>query len=264
MRLRSLTKHLREQNWFAVALDFVIVVVGVGVALMGQQWISTGQQRAEMRVAEAALQIDLLTNYSNAQERLSHADCRKAEYRVIAAQLLKPGETWTPVTSPPYANSGGPALSDVFRSPQRFWGSRTWDSGLARGTFTQMEDERRNALDSLFLLTRYIEDLQFEVYSLQGQMKILAVATTISPDERPRYYEMLGELDVKSTAIEGISQQIIAAIETLGVNVPADIRAEAVADLPTSNARRTALYGDCIVPLAFPTLDETVGGDNTP
>jgi hypothetical protein len=47
MRLRSLTKHLREQNWFAVVLDFVIVVfgvgVGVGVAMMGQQWLSERQ-----------------------------------------------------------------------------------------------------------------------------------------------------------------------------------------------------------------------------
>jgi hypothetical protein len=45
VRLRSLTKHLREQNWFAVVLDFVIVVfgVGVGVAMMGQQWLSERQ-----------------------------------------------------------------------------------------------------------------------------------------------------------------------------------------------------------------------------
>jgi hypothetical protein len=43
VRLRSLTKHLREQNWFAVVLDFVIVVFGVGVAMMGQQWLSERQ-----------------------------------------------------------------------------------------------------------------------------------------------------------------------------------------------------------------------------
>ena len=29
MLLRSITKHVREQNWFAVALDFFIVVVGI-------------------------------------------------------------------------------------------------------------------------------------------------------------------------------------------------------------------------------------------
>lgn len=264
MRLRSLTKHIREQNWFAVTLDFCIVVLGVGVALMGQQWLSNGQQRADLRVAEAALQIDLLTNYSNAQERLSTANCRKAEYQAIGAQLLEPGETWTPASMPPYANSGGPALSDVFQSPQRFWGSRTWDAGLGRGTFNRMADERRDALDRLFLLTRYVEDIQFEVYTLQGRMKMLAVATTISPDERPRFYEILGELDGKSTAIEGISRQIMASIEALGINVPASLRTEVLEDLSASNARSAALYGDCFVPMAFPILDMSVSGGNAP
>lgn len=46
MILRRLTEHVKNQNWFAVALDFVIVVIGVGVALMGQQWLSDRQQRA--------------------------------------------------------------------------------------------------------------------------------------------------------------------------------------------------------------------------
>ena len=29
MILHSLSKHVKDQNWFAVALDFLIVVVGV-------------------------------------------------------------------------------------------------------------------------------------------------------------------------------------------------------------------------------------------
>ena len=32
MLLRSITKHVREQNWFAVALDFFIVVAGILIA----------------------------------------------------------------------------------------------------------------------------------------------------------------------------------------------------------------------------------------
>ncbi|MFT5609730.1 MAG: hypothetical protein ACI9LU_000222 [Polaribacter sp.] len=33
MILRLLTKHVKDQSWVAVVLDFVIVVVGVAVAL---------------------------------------------------------------------------------------------------------------------------------------------------------------------------------------------------------------------------------------
>jgi len=41
MILRRLTKHVKDQNWFAVGLDFVIVVIGVFVGMRAQ----TGDRR---------------------------------------------------------------------------------------------------------------------------------------------------------------------------------------------------------------------------
>lgn len=38
MRLRRITAHLKEQNWTAVILDFVIVVIGVFVGLQVSNW----------------------------------------------------------------------------------------------------------------------------------------------------------------------------------------------------------------------------------
>lgn len=38
MLLRSITKHLKEQNWFAVGLDFFIVVVGVFIGIQVANW----------------------------------------------------------------------------------------------------------------------------------------------------------------------------------------------------------------------------------
>ena len=47
MILRSITRHVREQNWFAIGLDLVIVVVGVFIGLQVQQW-ADGQGQARM------------------------------------------------------------------------------------------------------------------------------------------------------------------------------------------------------------------------
>ncbi len=38
MLLRSITKHVKDQNWFAVALDFFIVVVGILIAFQITTW----------------------------------------------------------------------------------------------------------------------------------------------------------------------------------------------------------------------------------
>ena len=38
MLLRSISKYVRDQNWFAVALDFFIVVAGILIAFQITNW----------------------------------------------------------------------------------------------------------------------------------------------------------------------------------------------------------------------------------
>jgi len=45
MLLRRITKHVKDQNWFAVGLDFFIVVFGVFVGLQVQQWATEQETR---------------------------------------------------------------------------------------------------------------------------------------------------------------------------------------------------------------------------
>lgn len=45
MLLRRITKHVKDQNWFAVGLDFFIVIVGVFIGLQGANWNETRQDQ---------------------------------------------------------------------------------------------------------------------------------------------------------------------------------------------------------------------------
>lgn len=47
MILRRITEHLKSQNWFAVAIEFVIVVVGVFMGLQVQDWNDQRKERLE-------------------------------------------------------------------------------------------------------------------------------------------------------------------------------------------------------------------------
>ena len=61
MLLRSITKHVKDQNWFAVALDFFIVVAGILIAFQITNW-NEGRQDAKNR----ELIIDaLITNLND-------------------------------------------------------------------------------------------------------------------------------------------------------------------------------------------------------
>jgi hypothetical protein len=48
--LRSIAKHIEEQNWLAVAIDFVIVVIGVFVGLQAAEWSERNKEN-ELEVA---------------------------------------------------------------------------------------------------------------------------------------------------------------------------------------------------------------------
>ncbi len=50
MILRRITEHVKAQNWTAVALDFVIVVVGVFMGIQVQEWAVEQNQRASEKI----------------------------------------------------------------------------------------------------------------------------------------------------------------------------------------------------------------------
>ncbi|GAA0853945.1 hypothetical protein [Aliiglaciecola litoralis] len=80
MLLRSITKHVKEQNWFAVFVDFAIVVVGVFVGLQVSNWNQAYSDKAEYERALERLEAEINTN------RLSiaavDADVRQSQQQV--------------------------------------------------------------------------------------------------------------------------------------------------------------------------------------
>lgn len=61
MRLRRFTQHVKEQNWFAVGLDFLIVVVGVFIGIQVANWNAARLQAESDRALLQRLQGDLET-----------------------------------------------------------------------------------------------------------------------------------------------------------------------------------------------------------
>ena len=78
MLLRRISKHVRAQNWFAVALDFIIVVIGVFIGIQVANWDNVrsdehNYQNAMVRLAEENFDtLDQLEEFRPAvEERLT-------------------------------------------------------------------------------------------------------------------------------------------------------------------------------------------------
>ena len=77
MILRRVVEHVRTQSWFAVALDFFIVVMGVFVGIEVANWNQARQDRQEERRYYGQLLADLrgdLETFSLAERRADEFD----------------------------------------------------------------------------------------------------------------------------------------------------------------------------------------------
>jgi len=68
MILRRVVEHAKTQNWFAAALDFFIVVLGVFVALEVANWNQARQNRQEERRYYGQLLVDLRAIWTRSRE----------------------------------------------------------------------------------------------------------------------------------------------------------------------------------------------------
>jgi len=59
MILRSITEHVRTQNWFAVGIDFFIVVVGVFIGIQVANWNEAQAERARELLLLGELRAEL-------------------------------------------------------------------------------------------------------------------------------------------------------------------------------------------------------------
>ena len=70
MLLRRITKHLRDQDWFAVFVDFIIVVAGILIAFQITEWNEERQQKITANNYIERLREDLLANQEDISQRI--------------------------------------------------------------------------------------------------------------------------------------------------------------------------------------------------
>jgi hypothetical protein len=87
MILRSVTKHVKDQNWFAVVLDLVIVVFGVFIGIQVSNWneMRLEEQKAETYIER--LREDLAENKTDFSQRKAYFNQVRA-HAIAASDAL--------------------------------------------------------------------------------------------------------------------------------------------------------------------------------
>ncbi len=71
MLLRKITQHVRDQNWFAVFIDFIIVVVGVFIGIQVANWNETQNNKKSLMISLERLNTEVHKNIAVIDEILA-------------------------------------------------------------------------------------------------------------------------------------------------------------------------------------------------
>ena len=93
MILRRIREHVTHHNWFAVAVDFVIVVIGVFVGIQASNWNQARIQRQQAREYRAMLLNDLDENLANLETRRRYYRWVKDGALATLADLQQPTQS---------------------------------------------------------------------------------------------------------------------------------------------------------------------------
>ena len=79
MLLRSITRHVKDQNWFAVFIDFLIVVVGVFIGIQVANWNEMNANKAGLSQALTRLDKEVTLNAEIIDQILLEGEAGKAK-----------------------------------------------------------------------------------------------------------------------------------------------------------------------------------------
>lgn len=134
MILRRVIAHLRKQEWTAIGIDFVIVVVGVFVASLVTDWNTARIERAAERVAIDQLIVEYNQNLAQLGEhKATHQRALAATERLLA--MIGPNSRVRGDTS-----DIGRTLIDCLTNPTFNPGLGATNSLLASGDLALIRD----------------------------------------------------------------------------------------------------------------------------
>jgi hypothetical protein len=96
MILRRFTKHVTEQNWFAVGLDVIVVVLGIFLGMQLTEWNEDRKVKAEWRSTLESLQVEFTINLQsiedNRQSLVARVGAVSQSLKMLLDCEIQPGE----------------------------------------------------------------------------------------------------------------------------------------------------------------------------
>lgn len=185
IRLRPLRPR-EARNLRHWAMEFVVVVLGVLIALWAAEWAEGRRESQQMRIAEQAVRDEIVYNITAIEVWAAHYECTEETAAYYLDRLRKDGRNWEGFTRGSLRED--PARTETYRQPFAITlyelRSSAWDSAQANGWLARFDPERRERYEDLYFLFEEVTEQIGYFLEATRAMRPYADADRLEPAAR--------------------------------------------------------------------------------
>ncbi|CAN5519520.1 hypothetical protein BH09PSE4_BH09PSE4_10700 [soil metagenome] len=234
-------------GWREFAKEVGIIVLGVLIALAGEQLVETYREREMAASAAEAINGELIASAANAAMRIALDDCIRGRIAQLSARLAATGDQWSADPMPFAVHLPGmPVLPMAYSVPRTPHVTSAWDMAVANGLSRYMPRTRSEDYADLYLNITALNGYQQKEESLAAELQPLAQTRRLDTRSAYEAARALGSLDDLNSSVVFASHVILAQIKRLGIDIP---RAEET--LKPAMKVQKQLRGACVKPIVM-------------
>lgn len=256
MILRRVMDHVRAQNWLAVFLDFLIVVIGVLLALGASQWVADREARRSAVISQAAMDTDLMFIAIGTMRRYTTHPCLvDAMARLEEAVSVEDGAEFT-TPAPGRLDKLEDAVFDDYY-PVALWNypTQAFDRAVATGAFDHMEAQRAADYAVAYEWVRQLAEANGEEEVLRARLAVVELADRMDESTRLEVRRTIAELDGWNQSVLEGGRFLFDYLHRLGIEPTDADRAQWV----HYNALARSVRGECVIDLPLDFSGRAVG-----
>jgi hypothetical protein len=200
------------RNWRDFFKEVGIIVLGVSVALAGEEAVGWYNWKHEVAVVQDSLNDELSDTLFAAMERVKIADCQRRTLDRLD-QIADESRGTLVLRSDP-----------VMRN--RVWGTAAWDAAVASGAIAHMAHDDRNTYASLFSAVRLFRDMNLRQEELWATISAYRRPRPLTETSRERFVEAVAQLRALTGTMNRGAQQFVDAAKPLHIQLTPEAAAE--------------------------------------